>query len=124
MNTTNISSQNSSAAPVNKDIILLNYLLTFHKNFNLYVTIAFLLPGLALNGLTSYVFTRKRFWDKSTMGYYYSVSTALSSLALIFGILFYWSAFFNNELVLKSVFLCKVNIFTMIIFKKMSKSRN
>jgi hypothetical protein len=94
------------------------YLQTILKSFNLYCTILILVPGFFLNTLTFLIFLRKKFWTRTTMGFYYCTSTAISQATVLVGILVFLPAAFINDLQLLSEWSCKVFWFfrTQVIF--------
>jgi hypothetical protein len=104
MNSTVIS--NTTAAPTAASIV--PSLQSLLKTFNFYMSILVLFPGLVLNICTFVIFLRPKFWKRTTMGYYYSVSAALSTAAVCVGILNFFPAVYNNDLQLKSDFMCKL----------------
>ena len=76
-NTSNISFANSSTTPTYYAEVL-PQLQSFYKIINFYFCILILFPGWFLNILTAAVFSRKRFWDKSSIGFYYTLAQSLA----------------------------------------------
>ena len=77
------------------------------ETFDIYAIAIFLLPGLFLNLLTIFVFCRRKFWKRTTMGYYYTVSTLFSTFAVVVAFVEFFPAALHKDLLLKSTLLCK-----------------
>lgn len=94
------SPSNSSSVPHLQSVL---------KSFNFYGTVFILLPGLVLNLFTfSIFFTRKRFYIHTKMGYYYSVSSATSSVTMIVGMLTFFPSHFDKDLNTLNDWSCKL----------------
>jgi hypothetical protein len=78
------------------------------KVFELYSSIFVLIPSLILSSFTLVVFTRKRFWHNTTMGFYYSTSTLMSIFAIIVGLLVFFPPAFGYDLHFQSDNVCKL----------------
>jgi hypothetical protein len=89
MNISNVTAARSSPS-------IVPYLQALLNRFNLYATLLVLVPGLFLNILTFLVFLRKKFWKRTTMGFFFSVSSILSVGCCAIGILSFLPAAFNH----------------------------
>jgi hypothetical protein len=76
------------------------------KGVNLYGAFCILIPGVILNVITLLVFLRKRFWTRTTMGFFYSVSSGLSAGLGFIGIIAFLPAGYGNDWQLLSSGLC------------------
>lgn len=85
MNTTVWS--NSSMSPVVPNVSIfvrsLPQMRLIYQRMLYWVPLTVLLPGIVLNTLMACVFTRKRFWKNTTMGFYYTVHPICSNIALV-----------------------------------------
>jgi hypothetical protein len=98
-------SNTTKAAVVSASIVPL--LQAVLKGLNLYGALYILIPGLFLNIITTLVFLRKKFWTRTKMGYYYSVSSAISTGQTAIGIIAFLPAGFGDDFQLKSSGLCE-----------------
>jgi hypothetical protein len=96
---------NSTLVPVESIVPILQTVL---KSFYLYSSIFILVPGFFLNTLTFLIFLRKKFWTRTTMGFYYCTSTAISQYCVVVGMLSFFPVAFNNDLLLISDWSCKI----------------
>jgi hypothetical protein len=94
---------NTTNAPSTSIVPLLQSIL---KGLNLYGAFCILIPGLILNSITTLVFLRKRFWTRTTMGFYYSISSGLSAGCAAAAIIAFLPAGFGNDIQLLSNGLC------------------
>jgi hypothetical protein len=67
------------------------------KSFNLYATLLIVVPGLLLNLVAFLVFLRKKFWKRTTMGFYYCTSSGLSFCCCAIAILLFLPAAFSHD---------------------------
>jgi hypothetical protein len=84
------------------------YLQATLASFEFYSSLFLLLPGVLLSTFTLVVFMRKRFWNGTTMGFYYATSTGIALYANILGLIAYFPASLNIDLQQQSDFACKI----------------
>lgn len=81
---------------------------TFHT-FNFYACLFILFPGLIFNIVAFVVyFTRKKLWQQTSMGLYYSTLSVISAFAVCVAIIDFFPDSFNQDLKLKSKALCQI----------------
>jgi hypothetical protein len=99
---------NSTLATNSTSTSIVPFLQSLLKTFNFYASFFILVPGLLLNILTFAIFLRAKFWRQTTMGYYYSVSSALSIFAVCIGLINYFPAAYNNDFQFSNDAMCKI----------------
>jgi hypothetical protein len=93
---------------------ILPSLQSFTKVINFYFTAVILLPGWLLNFLTAAVFMRKKFWERTTMGYFYTLNPLFCNLFVTIGILNFFPVSFGLDLTLISETTCRLIWFLRI----------
>lgn len=77
--------------------------------FNFYACLFILVPGLGLNILTFTIyFARKKFWHRTTMGLYYSISSLISIGVVCIALFNYFPDSLGHDLTSKSTLWCQI----------------
>jgi hypothetical protein len=97
---------NITAVPVPSTSIV-SLLQSILAGVNLYGTFFILIPGVVLDLVSALVFLRKIFWGRTTMGYYFFVSSVLCAGYTAISAIAYLPAAFGNDFQLKSNALCE-----------------
>lgn len=76
------------------------------NSINYFGSLFVLIPLFVLNLIASAVFMRKRFWQKTTMGFYYSLHPLFSNGTVFIGILTFYTSAIKLDFAATSYFVC------------------
>lgn len=101
-------SNSTTNSTVSGTMLLVANLQAALKVVHFYGSIFIIIPGLILNTFTFCVFLRKRFWKRTTMGFYFSIHALFSALADAVGLLAFLPAAFSYDLAAINDWSCRI----------------